>query len=60
MSTEKSRLETESFRSVVTSKKDEDVQFDWALRPSSLPEFIGQEQVKKSLAIYIEAARRRK
>ncbi len=59
MSSEKSRLETESFLSVVSSKKDEDVQFDWALRPSSLPEFIGQEQVKKSLAIYIEAARKR-
>ncbi|MBI4431702.1 MAG: Holliday junction branch migration DNA helicase RuvB [Candidatus Omnitrophica bacterium] len=55
----KSRLETESFRTVVSSKKDEDVQFDWSLRPSSIEEFIGQEQVKKSLAIYIQAAQKR-
>ncbi len=36
---------------------DEDVEL--SLRPKTLKEYIGQDQVKQNLAVYIEAARRR-
>lgn len=38
---------------------EEDVSFDQALRPKRLDEFIGQEQLKKSLSIFLQAARER-
>lgn len=60
MKEEKSRLESETLRSVMASSTPEEVQFEFSLRPQSIPEFIGQTQVKKSLSIYIEAARKRK
>jgi Holliday junction DNA helicase RuvB len=34
-------------------------QFDRTLRPRSLPEYVGQDQVRANLAILLEAARRR-
>src|SRR4029078_5878293 len=37
----------------------EDREFDVALRPRSLPEFVGQERVKEQLALLIDGARRR-
>ncbi|MBQ8932056.1 MAG: Holliday junction branch migration DNA helicase RuvB [Ruminiclostridium sp.] len=40
------------------SEEDTDVEF--SLRPKHLNEYIGQEQVKENLSVYIEAARRRK
>ncbi|MBQ8790267.1 MAG: Holliday junction branch migration DNA helicase RuvB [Ruminiclostridium sp.] len=40
------------------SEEDTDVEF--SLRPKHLSEYIGQEQVKENLSVYIEAARRRK
>lgn len=40
------------------SEEDTDVEF--SLRPKYLNEYIGQEQVKENLSVYIEAARRRK
>ncbi len=39
------------------SEEDTDVEF--SLRPKHLSEYIGQEQVKENLSVYIEAARRR-
>lgn len=46
----------------IISKQEqtEDVELDITLRPQSLKEFIGQEQIKQNLAVFIEAAKRRK
>ncbi|MFO7660533.1 MAG: AAA family ATPase, partial [Candidatus Cloacimonadaceae bacterium] len=38
----------------------EEVEFDRALRPKTLPEFIGQHQIKQLLEISIQAAKLRK
>lgn len=40
-------------------KTEEDVSVDYALRPKTLDEFIGQKSVKEPVAIFIEAARQR-
>jgi Holliday junction DNA helicase RuvB len=37
----------------------EDERFDRVFRPESLDEFVGQEQHKQNLKVYVEAARRR-
>ncbi len=37
----------------------EDREFDVALRPRSLPEFVGQERVKEQLELLLDGARRR-
>ncbi len=39
--------------------KDEALQLDLTLRPQTLNEYIGQEEVKKNLCIFIEAAKKR-
>jgi len=41
-------------------QQTEDVELDTTLRPQKLNEFVGQDQIKENLAIFIEAARRRK
>lgn len=41
-------------------EQNEDVVLDVSLRPRKLSEYIGQEQVKKNLAVFIEASKRRK
>lgn len=38
---------------------EEDLRYEINLRPKSLDEYIGQEDLKKSLGVYIEAARNR-
>jgi len=38
---------------------DEEISAELSLRPRRLAEFVGQEKVKESLAVYVEAARRR-
>src|SRR5687768_9837530 len=38
----------------------EEERFDRIFRPSSLAEFVGQQQHKDNLRVYVEAARRRK
>ena len=38
---------------------EEDRQHDYSLRPRSLTEFVGQERIRKVLAVSIEAARQR-
>jgi Holliday junction DNA helicase RuvB len=40
-------------------KTSEDVVFEDKLRPQSLEEFIGQENIKRNLKIFIEAAKKR-
>jgi holliday junction DNA helicase RuvB len=41
-------------------KNEEEKSFDYALRPKTLDEFIGQEKLKENLKICIEAAKQRK
>jgi len=50
----------ESDRIVSQELKSEDTEFDAALRPTTLDEFIGQTKLKSNLKVYIEAARQRK
>ncbi len=47
---------------IVSAKRrsDDDPQIEYGLRPHSLTEFIGQENIKEKLSIYITAARERK
>ena len=46
-------------RIVEREKQIDDVQPDLSLRPQRLDEYIGQEQVKNSLRVFIQAARQR-
>jgi Holliday junction DNA helicase RuvB len=46
-------------RFVSGQRGEEDVTFDTTLRPTSLRDYIGQEQVKSNLGVAIEAARAR-
>ncbi|MFH1238911.1 MAG: Holliday junction branch migration DNA helicase RuvB [bacterium] len=41
-------------------KNEEEKSFDYALRPKTLAEFVGQEKMKENLQICIEAAKKRK
>lgn len=45
---------------ISTELIDEDIKIEAGLRPVSLDEYIGQEKVKQSLKVYIEAAKSRK
>ncbi len=51
--------ETERIIQPETLEATPEVEFDTSLRPHSLDEFIGQEQIKKPLMISIEAAKKR-
>lgn len=46
---------------MITDSKEqsEDLNFDNTLRPQSFAEYVGQEKIKKNLAIFIEAAKKR-
>jgi Holliday junction DNA helicase RuvB len=44
---------------LISSAAAADEDFDQSLRPSSLDEFVGQEQIKRNLTVFITAARRR-
>ena len=44
-------------RVITTEAMEEDLRLEGSLRPQSLSEDIGQEKTKKTLKIYIEAAR---
>src|SRR4051794_27944751 len=46
-------------RVVTPRTRGEDAQIERSLRPRRLAEYIGQERVKASLSIFIEAAKRR-
>jgi len=46
-------------RIITTENLEEDIKIEGELRPQSLGEYIGQEKTKKTLKIYIEAAKQR-
>lgn len=46
-------------RFITSTKIQLDTELDLTLRPRTLSEYIGQEKVKKNLAVYIDAARKR-
>jgi holliday junction DNA helicase RuvB len=52
-------IETDRLISAAPSSPQEEV-FERALRPRQLDEYVGQEKIRAQLAIFIEAARRRK
>ncbi|MBQ1312640.1 MAG: Holliday junction branch migration DNA helicase RuvB [Blautia sp.] len=47
-------------RILTTDVAEEDLTLEGSLRPQTLNEYIGQEKVKQTLKIYIEAAKQRK
>ncbi|MGB4337983.1 MAG: Holliday junction branch migration DNA helicase RuvB [Bacillota bacterium] len=53
-------MEDREARFIAPDRTDEDARAELSLRPKRLSEFIGQERVKESLAIFIEAARARR
>ena len=46
-------------RMITTDAIEEDLPLEGNLRPQTLDEYIGQEKTKKTLKIYIEAAKQR-
>ena len=52
-------MTAESDRIVGSSAQGTDQSLDPALRPLALEEFVGQEQVRANLRVFVEAARRR-
>lgn len=50
---------TDSFRPVAPDVQNGDEPLDLALRPKTLGDFVGQEKLKKNLAVFIQAARQR-
>ncbi|MDD7326507.1 MAG: Holliday junction branch migration DNA helicase RuvB, partial [Lachnospiraceae bacterium] len=46
-------------RVITTEKQAEDIKPENSLRPKYLSEYIGQAKIKKSLSIYIQAAKDR-
>jgi holliday junction DNA helicase RuvB len=53
-------VSSEPKRKLVTPERREDDAPEASLRPQRLSEFIGQEQARKNLSVFIEAARARK
>ena len=47
-------------RKLVTPERRDEDAAEASLRPQKLAEFVGQEQARKNLAVFIEAARARK
>ena len=47
-------------RMITTDVTEEDIRIESGLRPASLSEYIGQDKIKNTLRIFIEAARQRK
>ncbi len=46
-------------RAMEPNFKQEDFDVEFSLRPKSLDEYVGQEQIKENLSVYIKAARKR-
>lgn len=46
-------------RIITTDVVEEDLRLEGSLRPQSLDDYVGQEKIKKTLKIYIQAARQR-
>ncbi|HTP93587.1 MAG TPA: Holliday junction branch migration DNA helicase RuvB [Xanthobacteraceae bacterium] len=53
-------MSTSPKRELVTAERREEDAAEATLRPQRLAEFIGQEQARKNLAVFIEAARARR
>ena len=49
-----------SDRIIAPEQFGDDVEQDMSLRPASLADFIGQEKLKESLSVFLQAARERK
>jgi len=47
-------------RIIAPRRRPEDIEFEQTLRPRQLAEYIGQDRVKESLSIFIQAARSRR
>ena len=47
-------------RITIPNLQKEDEKFDYALRPKSLDEFVGQTKLKEKLRIFFEATKKRK
>ncbi len=52
-------MEHEETRTIDPTVKPQEVQLDITLRPQNLGEFIGQEQLKETLSVFIQAAKQR-
>jgi Holliday junction DNA helicase RuvB len=46
-------------RIISQSLREEDIEFDLSLRPTTLDEFVGQEKIKENLNIFLSAAKKR-
>ena len=46
-------------RVISTQIQEEDIRNEFSLRPMTLDEYVGQEKIKNTLRVYIEAARQR-
>jgi Holliday junction DNA helicase RuvB len=55
------KIDTENFESdlTATSFSEDDEVLDFSLRPKKIAEYVGQNQIKENLVIFIEAARKR-
>ena len=51
---------TRAAEALSANPTEEDRQFDLSLRPTRLPEYIGQTKAKENLRVYIAAARKRR
>ena len=47
-------------RVIETKFTEEDIRIEGSLRPKTLEEYIGQDKIKETLRIYIDAAKKRK
>ncbi len=48
-----------SERTIDPITRDDDAEFDPALRPSSFAEYVGQDKIKDNLRVFVQAARQR-
>jgi len=53
------QVEARANTDLSASEQSEDNLFDRSLRPSRFADFVGQEQIKDNLQVFVEAARRR-
>jgi len=56
---EKEKIMDENDRIISGNERGEDVDFDSALRPQTLDDFIGQDKEKENLRVFIQAAKNR-
>ena len=52
-------MELEENRFITSTKKEEDFEVENKLRPTTMQEYVGQEKVKESLEIFIQATKKR-